>query len=91
MLFLQLRNQVNRERRACREKYYESKVEHLKDCKPALWWKEVKKLSGMSAADSNQASMLLHIDCGQGEAPVSNTVLANVINKAFLAPMNDFI
>ena len=31
-----LRNQVNRERKRCRSKFYEEKVKHLKDCKLAL-------------------------------------------------------
>ncbi|KXJ08316.1 hypothetical protein AC249_AIPGENE967 [Exaiptasia diaphana] len=38
-----LRNQVNRERKSCRAKFYESKVEQLKESKPATWWSEVKK------------------------------------------------
>lgn len=37
-----LRNRVNRERKSCRAKFYESKVEHLKESKPATWWSEVK-------------------------------------------------
>lgn len=49
-----LRNHVNRERKVCRAKYYDSKVKHLRNCKPATWWKEVKKLSGMSAATGKQ-------------------------------------
>lgn len=36
-LFHQLRNRVNRLRKSCRAKYYEAKVEHLKDCKPNFW------------------------------------------------------
>ena len=35
-------------------------------------------------------STLQHIGCDQGEGTVSNTVLANVINEAFLAPMSHF-
>ena len=49
-----LRNRINRERKTCRAKYYDSKVRHLKDCEPANWWKEVKKLSGKSAATSQR-------------------------------------
>ena len=48
--FRTLRNCVNRERKICRAKYYEAKVSHLRECKPSVWWKEVKKLSGMSPA-----------------------------------------
>ena len=41
--FRLLRNGVNRERKACRAKYYDAKVAYLKDCKPSVWWSEVKK------------------------------------------------
>lgn len=52
-LFRLLRNRVNRERKCCRGKYYETKVAQLKDCKPSMWWKEVKKLCGLSPASQN--------------------------------------
>ena len=48
--YRELRNRVNRERKACRAKYFQAKVEHLKECKPSTWWTEVKKLSGCSPA-----------------------------------------
>ena len=48
--FRTLRNRVTRERKICRAKYYEAKVSHLKECKPSVWWKEVKELSGMTPA-----------------------------------------
>ena len=35
--FKQLRNRVNRERKICRAKYYEAKIDHLKTCKPSIW------------------------------------------------------
>ena len=41
--FRHLRNSVNRYRKSCRAKYYAAKVEHLRDCEPRRWWKEVKK------------------------------------------------
>ena len=40
----QLWNKVNRDRKACRAKYYDAKVKDLKACKPAQWWKEIKQL-----------------------------------------------
>ena len=49
-MFRFLRNRVNRERKFCRQRYYDSKVSQLKECKPSAWWNEVKKLSGMSSA-----------------------------------------
>ena len=36
-LFKSLRNQVNRERKSCRQRFYSSKVEHLKTCSQAEW------------------------------------------------------
>ena len=45
--FRTLRNCMSRERKICRAKYYEAKVSHLRECKPSVWWKEVKKLSAM--------------------------------------------
>ena len=85
--FRLLRNRVNRLRKSCRAKYYESKVEHLRDCEPRRWWK-VKSLGGMqSATRTDPTSVLKHIDSGPDS---SRTALANVITKAFLAPMNSF-
>ena len=52
------RNKVNRERKACRAKYYEEKVNHLKECKPSMWRKEVKKLSGMSSFSKDQDDVI---------------------------------
>ena len=46
-MFRFLRNRVNRERKICRWRYYDSKVSQLKECKPSAWWSGVKKLSGM--------------------------------------------
>ena len=84
--FRMLRNCVNRERKICRAKYYEAKVSHLRECKPSVWWKEVKKLSGMSPASEtrdNTSKLLRHLRFSPG-------VLANYINSAFLTPMQDF-
>ena len=39
--FRSLRNRVNRLCKSCRAKYYESNVEHLMNCKPRTWCKEV--------------------------------------------------
>jgi hypothetical protein len=61
-------------------------VAYLKDCKPSSWWKEIKKLSGMSPVsggrNDNILESLQHID------GVSNAKdLANVINDSFIQPM----
>ena len=85
-MFRFLRNRVNRERKNCRQRYYYSKV---KECKPSAWWKEVKKLSGMSSAlrDSDELMRSLqHIS----EESLSASDLANLINDTFLCPMQDF-
>ena len=86
-----LRNRVNRERKLCRARFYESTVKQLKESKPATWWREVKNLSGMSSASGrpHPATLYQHIDCGQPTPPTLQDI-ANTINKAFLAPMNAF-
>ena len=89
-MFRFLRSRVNRERKFCRQRYYDSKVRQLKECKPSAWWKEVKKLSGMSSAvrDSDELMRSLqHIS----EESLSASDLANLINDSFLSPMQDFI
>ena len=65
-----------------------TEVEHLRDCEPRRWWKEVKSLGGMQLATrADPTSVLKHIDSG----PVSSCVaLANVTNNALLAPMDIF-
>ena len=87
--FRSLRNRVNRERKSCRSKYYDSRVKQLKESDPSGWWKEIKKLSGMSAATRDSTlSIVQHIACNQDESTPTN--IANVINNAFLSSMSDF-
>ena len=86
--FRRLQNCVNRLRKSCRVRYYESKVEHLRDCVPRRRWNEVQRLGGMqSATRADPTSVLKHIDSGPDS---SLTALANTINNAFLTPMNSF-
>ena len=40
ILFQFYRNRVNRERKTCRAKYYQSKMKGCKDTNPRLWWSE---------------------------------------------------
>lgn len=76
----QLRNKVNRDRKACRAKYYNAKVKDLKACKPARWWKEIKQLSSFSKVErASPIADLQHL-ADEGEDPEH---LANVINDAF--------
>ena len=71
----QLRNKVNRDRKACRAQYYDAKV---KD--PAQWWKEIKQLGGFSKVErANPIADLQHL-ADEGEDPRH---LANVINDPF--------
>ncbi|CAH3192538.1 unnamed protein product, partial [Porites evermanni] len=79
-----IRNRVNCERKACRPKYFQAKVEHLKECKPSAWWNEIKKLSGCSPAfreKSYATKSLQHL-----YEPSDYITLANIINKAFSRP-----
>ena len=86
--FRRLRNRVNRLRKSCRTKYYASKVEHLRDCDPSRWWKEVKSLGGLQSATRTElTSFLKHIDAGR-KSSLKN--LANIINNSFLAPTDSF-
>ena len=80
---------MNRECKFCRQRYYDSKVSQLKECKPSAWWNEVKKLSGMSSAVRDPDELmrsLQHISA----ASLSASDLANLINDTFLSPMQDF-
>ena len=49
-IFKFYRNAVNRERKSCKAKYYDSKIQQMKGENPnTVWWKEVKRISGMSS------------------------------------------
>jgi hypothetical protein len=68
---------------------YDSRVKQLKECDPSGWWKEIKKLSGMSAVSRDSTvSILQHVVCDPVEPTPVN--IAKVINNAFLASMSDF-
>ena len=82
-----LRNRVNRERKTCRARYYESKVRELKEWKPSAWWNEGKKLSGKSSAVRDAGKLTRSLQHINAE---SNCDLANLINNTFLSPVQDF-
>ena len=93
MAFRKLRNQVNRERKKLRAKYYDAKVKQLESCAPATWWKEIKRLSGISEHVSRRedmVSMLSNIERNSDPNSPGEAELANEINQAFLRPMTDF-
>ena len=82
-------NQVNRERKLCRNRYYASKVANFKNTKPRQWWSDVKKIAGMTpAAGSEDVRSCLHIDGIEGE---SGEDIANFINAALLHLMQDYM
>ena len=89
--FNHLRNLVNRERKRCRAKYYECKVQHLKGCSPAKWWGEIKRLSGMEGPSGSRDNIFKSVHHLEGARGLSADDLANHINTTFLAPMEVFV
>ena len=84
--FKQYRNLVNRGRKTCRAKYYESKIQQFKGVTPKKWWQEVKRLSGMKSTNVN---VINQIDIEE----FSNLTLqkqVNSINAAFLSPLEEY-
>ena len=81
------RNAVNRERKTCKAKFYKSQVENMKEEDPKVWWKEVKRLSGRTQYSSGIVINLIQTD---GVENLSAKDLANVINKAFLEPLEEY-
>ena len=91
-VFKTLRNRVNREQKLCRAKFYESKVDHLKECSPSIWWKEVK-LSGLASPVTHREDsmcLLQNVECNNDQIPTTPYDLANIINQTFLEPMKAF-
>ena len=87
-LFHVYRNRVNRERKSCRARFYSSKVQHLKETKPSQWWRDVKKIAGMtSTAVSDDLRSKLHL---YQIDDLHSHEIANLINNAFLEPMQDY-
>ena len=87
--FRHLRNTVNRERKALRERFFASKVKHLKNTKPPQWWGEVKRITGMTpASGSDNLRSLLHVEGLDHHLPDRD--VANAINSAFLDQMKSF-
>ena len=77
--FGSLKNRVNHERKSCHSKCYDSRVKQLKENDPSGWWKEIKKLSGMSAVTRHSTpSIVQHIPSGTAEPTPAN--IANITN-----------
>ena len=85
--FKYYRNQVNCERKRCKQVYYRNKVEKLKHTKPKDWWSAVKKISGMSPLYKPELQSNLQIEMFDN---MNSHETANTINKMFLEPLNDF-
>ena len=86
--FKRLTNRINRKRKECCAEYYQSKVQHLKNTKPSIWWREVKKLSGMSPVAGTRDKVSTSLEQLYGISDKST--LANIVNDAFLSPMRSF-
>ena len=80
------RNRVNRERKLCRAKFYESRVAHIKKEDPKASWREMKRLCGGKACSGD---LMNHMNVKQVEN-LSTQDLANSINKAFLESLEEY-
>ena len=86
--FRRLRNDVNRERKLCRKRYYNSTVDNLKETKPSRWWSKVKKIAGMTpATGGDDIQSQLHLDAIENKSPKD---IADFINTALLEPMQEY-
>ena len=56
--FKYFRNLVNRQRKICRGKYYESKIQHLKGENSKRWCDETKRLCGLKTSHIDLASQI---------------------------------
>ena len=57
------RNLVNRTRKRCKSKFYESRIQHLKNENPRRWWAEVKRLNG--SPSNSRGSVLHHVNIAE--------------------------
>ncbi len=80
------RNAVNRERKVAKAKFYQSKVEHMKQENPKAWWKEVKRLCGSKSFTDDLINQI-QVESLEN---LSKVELADAINKAFLDPLEEY-
>lgn len=86
--FRRLRNHVNRERKLCRKRYFNSKIANLKTSKPSRWLSEVKKIAGMTPATGRDyIRSKLQLDAIGNKSPED---IADPINIALLEPMQGY-
>lgn len=65
-------------------------AEHLKECSPSEWWKEIKRLGRVtysSGAGNNVRKAVCHLE---GVRDISPTDFANRVNGAFLTATEGF-
>ena len=84
--FKYYRNIVNRERKACKSKYYMTQVHSEEKENPKAWWSEIKRLGGMKSMNSS----LINLINIAGLEDISEHELANRINTAFLEPLSEY-
>ena len=61
-------------------------MEHTKDENPKVWWREVKRLGGKISRTGNVINQIQ----AEGIEDLNKIELANVINQAFLEPMEEY-
>ncbi len=84
--FKYYRNIVNRERKACKSKYYMTQVHSEEKENPKAWWSEIKRLGGMKSMNSS----LINLINIAGLEDISEHELENRINTAFLEPLSEY-
>ena len=75
-------NCINKQRKRLRSNFFESKVSHLKETTPSLWWKEVKRIPGM-VPSADTENLLAQLRLENVEEDIQGADLANRINIAF--------
>ena len=81
------RNRVNRERKLCKSKYYQAKVNDHNGIDSRKWWSECRRLCGMQKFSGDLAAKLLY---GMPPTKINIISLANDINNGFLEPQQVF-
>ena len=85
----EFRHLVNRERKSLRDNYFSTKVIHLKGTKPSVWWRELKRISGMQP-NSNNENIFTQLKFNEHDYQGNPEEIANRINEAFLQPMREY-
>ena len=75
--FKYFRSLVNRERKTCRGKYYESKIQHLKGENPKRWWDETKCLCGRTAIWLAKLTSKDYLNCLSKSRPMPSIPLSS--------------